>query len=61
LRGARGAPPANRKALVELIVRLSWFAWEFRERVAEIDINPVLAGPQAATAVDALIVVARHD
>ena len=61
LRGARGAPAANRTALVELIVRLSWFAWQFREHIAEIDVNPVLAGPRRATAVDALIVVEPRD
>jgi len=61
LDGVRGAPAANREALVDMIVRLSWFAWEFRERIAEIDVNPVLAGPRAATAVDALIVLEQRD
>jgi acyl-CoA synthetase (NDP forming) len=56
LDGLRGAPAANRAALIEAVVRLSQFAYLFRERVAEIDVNPLIVDRQGATAVDALIV-----
>ena len=56
LRGVRGKPPVNRQALIECIVRLSQVAWELRDSIDSIDINPVIANAQDALAVDALIV-----
>jgi acyl-CoA synthetase (NDP forming) len=67
LRGAgllgahRGQPAADVQALVDMIVRLSEFAADHAQEIAEIDINPVLVHPegQGVTVVDALIVKRR--
>ena len=58
LRGYRGAPPADRAALVDIMVRLSRFAAAYGEKIAEIDLNPVMVLPkgQGVRIVDALIV-----
>lgn len=53
----RGEQPANRKALIDCLVGLSRLALE-RLDVAEVDINPLLVGPDGqVTAVDALVVL----
>jgi acyl-CoA synthetase (NDP forming) len=54
----RGAPEADSEALIDLIVRLSQFAADHADTVAEIDLNPVIvhAKGQGVTIVDALIV-----
>ncbi|MEE6258808.1 acetate--CoA ligase family protein [Plantactinospora sonchi] len=56
LRGVRGAEPANREILADLIVRLSALVTDFPE-LAEVDLNPVLATSTGATAVDVRILV----
>jgi acetyltransferase len=58
LHGVRGAPPADRAALAELIATLSRFAADHAELIEEIDLNPVIIHPegQGLTVVDALIV-----
>ncbi|MDH3386270.1 MAG: acetate--CoA ligase family protein [Gammaproteobacteria bacterium] len=61
LQGVRGMTPANRQALVDAIVCLSVIAYELRDCIAEIDINPVLVNAQAAFAVDALILCKQSD
>jgi acyl-CoA synthetase (NDP forming) len=60
LRGARGRPPADVKALAEMLSRLSAFAAAAGPRLASIDLNPVFAMPegQGAFAADAVIEVA---
>lgn len=55
LSGLRGRPAARRDALIEVIVKLSRLAYELRDTVAEIDINPVIADTDGVVAVDALI------
>ncbi len=54
----RGQPAADRKALVDLIVRLSEFAADQKDAIAEIDLNPVIVhnDGEGATIADALIV-----
>ena len=56
--GARGAPPADIDALAEMAARLSWLAYDLREDIAELDLNPVVVLPQGegAFTVDALVV-----
>ncbi len=56
LRGVRGAPGVDRKALARLIVNVSQLVSDFPE-IAEMDLNPVFARPDGATAVDVRIVV----
>jgi acyl-CoA synthetase (NDP forming) len=56
--GYRGAPPADTVALTDLIHRLSKLG-EDLPGVAELDLNPVLAGPEGCVVVDARVRVAR--
>jgi acetate---CoA ligase (ADP-forming) len=58
LDGVRGAPPADKAALADLIVALSRFAADHAELIEEIDLNPVIVHPAGAglSVVDALIV-----
>lgn len=60
LKGLRGQPPANRQALIKVIVNLSWLAFELRDNISEIDINPVIVNQHSAIAVDALVVPGAH-
>ena len=52
--GFRGAPPADAAALEDLVHRLGRLAEDFGE-VAELDLNPVIAGPDGCVAVDARV------
>ena len=56
--GARGAPPADLDALAAMATRLSWLAYDYRNEIVELDLNPVMVLPkgQGAVAVDALMV-----
>lgn len=56
--GARGAPPADVEAFAEMAARLSWLAYDLRDQINELDLNPVMVLPkdQGAFAVDALLV-----
>ena len=58
LAGVRGAPPADRAALVEAIVRIGQLAAD-HPQIAELDINPllVLGEGQGVVAVDARILL----
>jgi acetate---CoA ligase (ADP-forming) len=62
LDGARGALPADRAALTELIANLSRFAADHGDLIKEIDLNPVIVHPQGQglSVVDALIVKRKH-
>ncbi|MDW8254935.1 MAG: GNAT family N-acetyltransferase [Chloroflexota bacterium] len=57
LAGYRGAPPADRRALRELLLRVSCLVEELPELV-ELDLNPVLVREQGVVALDARIRVA---
>jgi acyl-CoA synthetase (NDP forming) len=52
--GFRGAAPADDAALKDLVNRLGRLAEDFPE-VRELDLNPVLAGPDGCVAVDARV------
>jgi acetyltransferase len=56
---ARGAPPRDLEALCAALVQVSALAWQLRDRLAELDINPLLVRPRGlgVVAADALIVL----
>jgi acetyl coenzyme A synthetase (ADP forming)-like protein len=56
--GWRGAPPANRPAIADVLHRLARLA-ENHPEVAEVDLNPVLASPEGCVAVDARVRLTR--
>ena len=56
LEGVRGRPPAHLAALHDVILRLGQLAGR-HPRLMEMDINPLLAGPDGAVAVDARVKV----
>jgi acyl-CoA synthetase (NDP forming) len=58
LNGFRGAAKADIPALSQLISQISVLAAAYRDRISEIEINPVLVHPegQGVTIVDALVV-----
>ncbi len=58
LAGYRGAPPCDRGALIAAIVAFSQLVAVLDERVAEIDLNPVIVTPDGCRVVDALVVMA---
>jgi len=58
LRGVRGQPAADRAALVDVLMKMQRFAVDLSGEVAEVDINPLLAGTDGAVAADALVVLA---
>jgi acetyltransferase len=55
--GLRGQPPCDMDAVASVLVKVSALAWQLRDRLAEMDINPLIAGPERAVAADALIVL----
>jgi acyl-CoA synthetase (NDP forming) len=58
LRGVRGRPPADRRALVDVLMKVQRLAVDLADDVAEVDINPLLVRPagHGAIALDALVV-----
>jgi acyl-CoA synthetase (NDP forming) len=56
LEGFRGAPAADLDVLAGIVVRLSEFVADQRDRIAELDVNPLIVAGSEAVAVDALIV-----
>lgn len=58
LEGARGAPPVDVDALVDVVLRVQRMALELGDELSELDINPLMVLPrgQGAVALDALAV-----
>jgi len=56
LRGVRGSEAVNREALATLIVNVSQLVSDFPE-ISELDLNPVFATAQGATAADVRVVL----
>jgi acetyltransferase len=62
LRGARlldavrGSPPADRSALELVLLRLARLATDFPQ-ISELDINPLLAFPDGAVAIDGRVLL----
>jgi acyl-CoA synthetase (NDP forming) len=55
LSGYRGKPPLAADALARIAASLSRLAWEMRDTLSEIEINPVIVGVYSAVAVDSVI------
>jgi acyl-CoA synthetase (NDP forming) len=56
LAGVRGQPPVDTEAIVQTALRLNTLAADLGEDIAALDINPLIASPHGAVAVDALII-----
>ena len=58
LAGVRGRPPADIAALHRCLAALAGFAWDARDHLAEIDVNPIVVRERGrgCVVVDALIV-----
>ncbi|HHW43507.1 MAG TPA: acetate--CoA ligase family protein [Desulfotomaculum sp.] len=56
LQGFRGQSPADMETLVDCLLRLGQLVVEFPQ-IREMDINPLLVGPEGAVAVDARITI----
>lgn len=56
LNGYRGRPPVCIDRLLEMMIRLSYFAADYPE-IAELDINPLLVTPTQVLALDARLVI----
>ncbi len=61
LDGKRGQKPADIDDLAKSLAAFSVLVADLKGLIAEIDINPVLAGPSGAVALDALVVPAVSD
>jgi acyl-CoA synthetase (NDP forming) len=56
LTGFRGSEPVDLDKLADIIARLSEFAADQQQRIAELDVNPLICSGGRVVAVDALIV-----
>ena len=56
LKGARGRKPADIDAIVDAVMGLSALAEDLGGSISEIDVNPLVALPDRAVVVDALII-----
>ncbi|MBI3937310.1 MAG: acetate--CoA ligase family protein [Betaproteobacteria bacterium] len=58
-RGVRGKPALDTQALADALVAVSQLAWDLRDRIQELDINPLLVRPhgKGVAAADALVVL----
>ena len=57
LDGIRGSEPVDRGRLCELLVNVSRFAAAAGPRLAELDLNPIIATANGAVAVDWLMIL----
>jgi len=61
LDGFRGRPPVDRGALADVIVLFSQLAYDLKEMIDEIDINPVIVTSEGCHVVDVLLVTRPSD
>ncbi len=55
LDGFRGRPPGDREAVLDAMEAIAAFAESERQRLVELDVNPLLVLPEGVVAVDAMI------
>jgi acyl-CoA synthetase (NDP forming) len=60
LTGHRGQPPVDTAAIEQLLLRLARLAADVPE-IADLDLNPVIAGPDGLSAVDVHLRLARPE
>jgi acyl-CoA synthetase (NDP forming) len=61
LDGFRGAAPVDLDALADVVVAVSRLARDQGDRIHALDLNPVVATPDGAFAVDVLIIPSTHE
>lgn len=61
LAGYRGKPGANFSAVVQAILAVQDCVLAERDRIVEVEVNPLIAGTTRAVAVDALVVMEERD
>ena len=59
LDGVRGGPPADRDAVVEVVLGVAQLAVELGDRLEALDVNPLIVTSEGAVAVDALVLPRR--
>lgn len=57
LDGVRGQKPVDRKAISELLANLSLWAAKMEPVLSELDLNPILVGPDGPIAVDCVMIL----
>jgi acetyltransferase len=59
LDGVRGGARCDTEALADALSRISLLAWKLRERIAELDVNPLIVRPagEGVIAADAMLVL----
>jgi len=55
LNGYRGTPPQDVRALAQAASDLSHLAWDLRDLIAEIEVNPIIVSQTGASVADAII------
>jgi acyl-CoA synthetase (NDP forming) len=55
MNGYRGQDKLDVEGLAQVLSRVSWLLHDHRDRIAEMDINPLFMTPKSITAADALI------
>jgi acetyltransferase len=60
LGGLRGKPAADREALIGTLLAVSEMVSDLSDRIAEVDLNPLMVYPQGVLAVDALITLKQE-
>jgi len=61
LEGYRGAEKVDREKLTETVLAFAAMVMELRERIASIDINPLLCSSRRCVVADARIILGRHE
>jgi len=57
LKGVRGKPSVDIDAIADVILRVSDLVTDYRDRIEELDINPLIVYPKGVKAADAMLVI----